>query len=117
MQRDRKAAYRKGHWAEWFAAIALMAKGYRIVSRRFKTPVGEIDLIARRGQLVIFVEVKARANQQLALDSITRTAQQRISNSAQWWLTKQPDAANLNWRFDVVAVLPAKWPIHFEDVW
>jgi len=56
---DRLEAYRKGHRAEWLAALAVMLKGCRIVARCFKTPVGEVDLIARKRYLVIFVEVKA----------------------------------------------------------
>ena len=91
--------------------------GFRILERRYKTPVGEIDLIARKGDLVIFVEVKARSNVQTALDSVTRTAQQRIESAASWWLSQQWDAARLSWRFDVIAIVPLKWPIHFRDVW
>ncbi|MEE9375364.1 MAG: YraN family protein [Rhizobiaceae bacterium] len=110
-------AYRKGHRAEWFAAVALLLKGYRLAARRFKTPVGEVDLILRKKDLVVFVEVKARATQEAALHSISLTAQQRISKAADWWLSQQTDASKLSWRFDVVAVLPRRWPIHFEDVW
>ncbi|TIO58114.1 MAG: YraN family protein, partial [Mesorhizobium sp.] len=55
----RRKAYRRGHRGEWLAALALMLKGYRILARRHRTKLGEIDLIARRGDLVLFVEVKA----------------------------------------------------------
>lgn len=114
---SRKSAYRKGHYAEWIAAFALMFKGYSIAARRFKTPVGEVDLIARKNDLVVFVEVKARKSEQLALDSITRQAQKRIEAAGEWWISQQPDGANLSWRFDVVAIVPRRWPIHFENVW
>lgn len=113
----RQRAYRKGRRAEWFASQYLRLLGFRILERRYKTPVGEIDLIARKRDLVIFVEVKARSNVQTALDSVTRTAQQRIESAASWWLSQHRDAARLSWRFDVIAIVPLKWPIHFRDVW
>ena len=114
---DRKKSYRKGRRAEQFAALSLQLKGFRMVARRFKTPVGEVDLIMRKQDLILFVEVKARATQQLALDSISKSAQQRIEAAAHWWLGRQANAGVLNWRFDVIAVVPRKWPIHFENVW
>lgn len=117
MKNRRQKAYLKGIWAERYAAVRLLFKGFRIVATRFKTPVGEVDLIARRKDLVLFVEVKARANETLALESVTPSAKKRIEAAGEWWLSQQKDAANLSWRFDVVAVVPRKLPIHFEDVW
>lgn len=117
MKRDRLKSYRKGQRAEHLAALALRLKGFRLVARRYKTPVGEVDLIMRRGDVVLFVEVKARATRRLALDNISRTAQQRIEAAAHWWLGRQSEAGKLSWRFDVVAVVPRRWPIHFENVW
>ena len=114
---DRRRAYHKGKRAEFIAALYLRICGFRIVGRRFKTPVGEIDLIARRGDLVLFVEVKARKSEQVALDAISQTARQRIESAADWWLSRQSDAALLNWRFDVIAIVPQRWPAHFKDVW
>jgi hypothetical protein len=60
MRQDRRSAYRRGHFAEFAAAALLCLKGYRLLARRYRTPLGEIDLIAKRGRLVAFVEVKAR---------------------------------------------------------
>jgi len=117
MTPDRKKAYRKGHRAERFAAFALQLKGYRIAARRFKTPVGEVDLIARKGRLIAFVEVKARSTVQGTLDSVGPAAMDRIEAAANWWLGQQADAAELNWRFDVISVVPGKWPVHHTDVW
>ncbi len=117
MDDKRRRAYRKGHRAEWLAAMALRLKGYRIVERRFKTPVGEVDLIARKGDFVAFVEVKARDSEHAALNSISATAQRRISSAGEWWLGQQADGSELSYRFDVIAVIPRRWPIHFEDVW
>ena len=117
MSNKRRKAYRRGHVAEYLAALFLLLKGYRIAARRFKTPVGEVDVIARKADLVIFVEVKARASHQAALDSITLTAQRRIEAAANWWLSQQQDGGRLSWRFDVVTVVPRRWPRHHEDVW
>lgn len=117
MSNKRKRAYRRGHLAEYLAAIALLLKGYRIVVRRFKTPVGEVDLIARKGDLIIFVEVKARSSHNTALDSITLTAQRRIEAAAHWWLSQQRDGSRLSWRFDVITVVPRRWPQHHRNVW
>lgn len=117
MSKARRKAYRRGHYAEHLAALALMLKGYRVVTRRFKTPVGEVDLIGRRGKLVIFVEVKARSTREAALDSVGIKTQQRISKAANWWISQQKDHAALSWRFDVIAVVPWRWPIHFKQVW
>jgi putative endonuclease len=112
----RRAAYRRGFRAEWFAALALLAKGYRIVALRYRTRLGEIDLIARRGDLVLIVEVKARATLVQAMEAIARTSERRIEAAADLWLAKQPDAARLSIRFDMVAVLPFRWPVHVAGI-
>jgi len=67
----RVAAFRTGLSAEARAAAYLMAKGYRILAKRFRTPVGEIDLVARRRNVVVFVEVKARATLDDAAYAVT----------------------------------------------
>lgn len=114
--RDRRfRAYRKGHRGEWLAALALMLKGYRIVARRHRTKLGEIDLIARRGDLVAIVEVKARPTLIQAMDAVGFEARRRIEGAADLWLSKQRDAARLSIRFDIVAVLPRRWPVHVEN--
>lgn len=112
---SRQRAYRKGHVAEWIAALALLAKGYRIVARRYRTKLGEIDLIARRGSLIAIVEVKARPSLAEAMDAVGITAQKRIDAAADLWLARQPDYAELSIRFDLVAVLPWRWPVHVEN--
>ncbi|WP_136657833.1 YraN family protein [Nitratireductor sp. XY-223] len=112
---ERRRAYRRGHIAEWLAAVALMAKGYRIVARRFRTRAGEVDLIARKGDLVALVEVKARASEQAAIDAVTGTAARRIAAAGDIWLSRQRDAARLSVRRDIIAVLPRRWPRHFPD--
>jgi putative endonuclease len=113
---DRLKAYRRGHRSEWLASAALMTKGFRIVARRYKTKLGEIDLVARRGNLVLIVEVKARRTLIDAMEAIARQSERRIEAAADLWLARQPDYARLSVRFDMVAVLPWRWPIHVENV-
>jgi putative endonuclease len=115
-RRLRFRAYRKGHRGERLAALALMLKGYRILARRHRTKLGEIDLIARRGDLVLMVEVKARPTLTEAMEALTRTSERRIEAAADLWLARQPDYGRLSVRFDMVAVLPRRWPVHVENV-
>ena len=112
----RRKSYRRGHRGEWLAAAALMLKGYRILARRYRTRLGEIDLIARRGDLVLIVEVKARRTLVEAMEAVARESERRIENAADIWLSRQPDHARLSLRFDMVAVLPWRWPVHVENV-
>lgn len=113
---SRLKAYRRGHRGEWIASLALMAKGFRIMARRYRTPLGEIDLIARRGDLVLIVEVKARPTLIAAMEAISRRSEFRIEGAADLWLTRQRDFARLSMRFDMVAVLPWRWPVHVENI-
>jgi len=112
---DRLTAYRRGHRGEWLAAMALMLKGYRIIARRYRTRIGEIDLIARRGDLVLIVEVKVRKSLIEAMEAIAHQSERRIEAAADLWLARQPDHGRLSVRFDVVAVLPRRWPVHVEN--
>jgi len=113
---DRKRRFeRKGRRAEWFAALALMLKGYRIVSLRYRTPVGEIDLVARTGDLIAFVEVKARRNISAGIDAVSYPAQRRIAAAGELFISRQKDSARLSWRHDIVVVSPWRWPQHIED--
>ncbi len=112
----RLKAYRRGHFSETLAAMALRVKGFRIVARRYRTKLGEIDLVARRGDLILIVEVKARPTLDEAMDAIGRESEHRIEGAADLWLTRQRDQDRLSMRFDMVAVLPWRWPIHVEDV-
>lgn len=113
---DRRRAHGKGHRGEWLAALALMFKGYRILARRFRTRLGEVDLIAKRGDVIAIVEVKARPSLAEAMDAITPTAQRRIEAAGDLWLARQPDHGRLSVRYDLVAVLPRRWPVHVENV-
>ncbi|RAI45055.1 YraN family protein [Rhodoplanes roseus] len=108
----RQAAQMLGLSAESRAAAFLMAKGYRIVARRYKTPVGEIDLVAQRLGTVVFVEVKARASLDAAAESVSLRQRARIVDAAQHWLATHPKAAGLPLRFDVILIAPGCLPRH-----
>ncbi|WP_332018228.1 YraN family protein [Devosia ureilytica] len=108
----RVAAYRQGHRGEAMAALWLQLKFYRILERRFKTPMGEIDLVAEKGSTVVFVEVKQRAlnaDEALTFAAINRS---RIARAAQLWLAQNPDALGRDFRFDVILLAPGRWPRH-----
>jgi putative endonuclease len=112
----RLKAYRRGHRGEWLASLLLLTKGFRVVERRYRTPLGEIDLIARRGDLVLMVEVKARPTLMAAMEAIGRQSEHRIESAADLWLSRQRDFGRLSVRFDMIAVLPWRWPVHVENV-
>lgn len=111
----RQKAWRRGHVAEYLAAAFLLLKGYRIMAIRHRTKLGEIDIIARKGDLAIFVEVKSRRGAQEAIDAVSFSSQKRIRAASDLWLARQPDFARLSQRYDIVAMLPGRWPQHFPD--
>ncbi|PWE56155.1 YraN family protein [Metarhizobium album] len=113
--KKRKKAERRGRASEYVAALYLVLKGYRIVAMRYRTRAGEVDIIARRGDIAVFVEVKARREEGLAVDAVGFAAQQRIRAASDIWFSRQADAACLSQRYDIVAVLPGRWPRHFRD--
>ncbi|WP_027534974.1 YraN family protein [Bradyrhizobium sp. WSM3983] len=109
---ERVAAFRTGISAESRAAAYLMAKGYRILAKRYRTPHGEIDLVARRRNLIAFVEVKARASLDEAAYAVTPRQQQRIIDAAQGWLATHPEHAEFEMRFDAMLIAPRSLPRH-----
>lgn len=114
---DRRAAWSRGRGAETLAAWLLRAKGYRIVARAVRTPVGEVDLIARRGGVLAMVEVKARASQREAAEAIGPRQQYRIARAAEAFLARRPDLAALDVRFDALLLAPWRRPRHIMDAW
>ncbi|KQZ50569.1 hypothetical protein ASD54_10090 [Rhizobium sp. Root149] len=111
----RRTAERRGRLSEYWAALYLMAKGYRIVALRYRTPLGEIDLIARKGNLAVFAEVKARKSEHSAVEAVSFYSQSRIRAASDLWLAKQRKASVLSLRYDIVAVRPWRLPKHFVD--
>ena len=111
---ERQVAFALGLSAESRAAAFLIAKGYRIVARRLRSPVGEIDIVARRRGTLIFVEVKARERLDDAAEAVIVRQQRRIIAAAEAWLAAHPEDANYDMRFDVMLVAPKSLPRHIQ---
>ena len=113
----RRLAWLRGRSAERRAAWFLRLKGFRILEIDYKTPVGEIDLVARRGDLLALVEVKARPSLEQARQALSARQRQRIVRAAEVYLQRNPRLGKLNARFDVVLIAPGHWPRHIADAW
>ena len=114
-RQERVAAFKLGVSAESRAAMLLIAKAYRILARRWKTPFGEIDIVARRRHTLVFVEVKARATADEAMEAVTERNRQRIISAAELWLAHRPEDGKGDVRFDVIVVTPGKLPQHIPN--
>lgn len=108
---------RRGRRGEAIAALWLRLKGYRILARNWRHPAGEIDLLARRGRLLIAVEVKWRTSFAAAAEAVQPLQRRRIAAAAAVFLSRQPDAASLALRFDAVLLVPGRFPRHIADAW
>ncbi len=108
----RRERNRRGQLSESVAAWMLRLKGYRILGRRVKTAVGEIDLVAVRGKRLVFVEVKQRQTFEGAEASIPDRQRERVRRAAQLWIGKRPHYQCHEQGFDLVLVVPRRWPRH-----
>lgn len=108
----RRAAERSGRRAERIAAWFLRLKLYRVLARRYRTPVGEIDLIVRRGRTIAFVEVKQRPSEGEGLDAVRPAAARRIARAAEYWVASHPAAATFDRRFDIIVAVSGRLPRH-----
>ncbi len=116
MDGKRKKAWRAGFRAEQLAALYLVLCGYRILARRYRTPFGEIDLVAARGNRLAFVEVKRRKSADEALLAVTPAQQRRIRRAAAHWLAGQRVPHEGDTGLDVIVVRPWRIPQHYRDV-
>lgn len=112
-----KKAYRFGMLAEHIAAFGLCLRGYKILARRYKTPVGEIDLIAQRKNVLAFVEVKARADIDSALQALTPRMQERIGRAAGYFIMQNNHFTAYTIRFDLIALAPPFFWKHLDNAW
>jgi putative endonuclease len=113
---ERLERYRRGRLSELVAAALLLAKGYRILDRRCRTPYGEIDLIAVRGKRIAFVEVKRRATRLEAEAALTPHQARRIVRAAEHWASRHPRYRDHDRGLDAVLVVPLRLPAHLPDV-
>ena len=114
----RKAAEIRGRRSETLAALSLLCKFYRVIGRRVKTPLGELDLIALSPSGVLcFIEVKARGLENDAVAAVTVRQRARITRAAALYLAARPGLRHKAVRFDAMLVTPRRWPTHVRDAW
>jgi putative endonuclease len=113
----RQVAERTGRSAETLCVWWLVLRGWRILARRSRHPVGEIDIVAVRRSVVAFIEVKARRDVATAAESIAARQQERIARAAHAFLQRQPHLAAHDQRFDVMLVAPWRLPVHIPNAW
>jgi putative endonuclease len=111
----RQKAEKFGRRGEFWAKFYLRGQGFKIIGERFKARGGEIDLVAKRGQLLVFVEVKARATEQGLDQAYYGVRQDRIIQAAHIWLGQNPQFQHHTIRFDVIGLAPFRWPVHIVD--
>jgi len=117
-RRARGAAARlSGRRSEVLAAAWLMAKGYRILGFRLKTPLAEIDLLALRGRVLAVVEVKQRATIEAALEAVRADQRDRLRRAGRFLAGRRPGLKGLNVRLDLLALAPGRFPRHIPDAW
>ncbi len=117
----RQHAERRGRQAEWLARWWLFFKGYRLISHRWRSPFGEVDLILIRKNMIVFVEVKLRRG--IMDDAILQPKQQRrIKNAALYFFKKYPHYIALDCRFDLIFIQPSPFITirqirHLQNAW
>ncbi len=112
---ERRARLRRGGRGELLAAVFLMAKGYRILARQYRSPFGEIDIIAARPGRIVFVEVKRRATIEDCEAALTPAQARRIADAADHWLAKNPRYIDREVGLDAILVTPWRLPRHIEN--
>jgi putative endonuclease len=110
-----RQSWLKGVYAENIAACFLRLKGYKILKRRLKTPVGEIDILCKKGQTLVVVEVKYRSTFSQAIHSVSIRQIKRLERTVQWIVI--PKYSMMKIRFDVLCIVPYKVPKHIKNVW
>jgi putative endonuclease len=112
-----RTSYQTGLFAESLCRLALRLKLYRIVTSRYRSPLGEIDIVAARGGVLALIEVKARPSAREALESIQHRQRERLQRAANDFLARHPSFQRHDVRFDVMLVAPRRWPVHIRDAW
>jgi len=117
MTKNKIKSYRIGCLAEYVAAFFMMLKGYRILVMRYKTPVGEIDVLARRGGTLVAVEVKARKAEREGLEAVHSKNRARVEQAFKHFVMKNPEYQNYDFRFDVIVYSPPFSIRHLDNAW
>jgi len=106
-----------GRRGEIVAALWLMAKGYRILGFRLKTPQGEIDLLAKKGAVLAVVEVKLRGSAEAAREAVGQRQRERLRRAGEAIAARRSDLRGAAIRLDLMALAPGRWPCHIPDAW
>lgn len=112
----RQAAEQRGRGAETLACWYLRLKGWQILARRARVPGGEVDIVARRGRTLAFVEVKARATEGAAANSLDDYRLRRVAVAAERLAPRYMRAGD-DVRIDAMFVVPRRFPRHLPNVW
>ncbi|WP_417520135.1 YraN family protein [Minwuia sp.] len=116
--RSRQQAQKAGRRTEWLAGMFLRMKGYRLLARNVQTPMGEVDLVMRRGKTVIFVEVKRRAGAVPPGLAVTRRQQERIARAATFLAASGRYGTDVeSYRIDLILMAAGRMPSHVRDAW
>lgn len=110
-------AHRFGRRAEWLAVWYMRLKGFRVVARDLRLPGGEIDLVLRRGRLLVLLEIKARAGSDRIEEAIADRQWRRIAAAAEQFCARRPAYAGCDRRFDALFLARGRWPRHLADAW
>lgn len=113
---NREAAEKRGRSAETMACWYLRLRGWRILARRVRVPGGEVDIVARRGRTVAFIEVKARASEDAVAFALDDYRLRRVAVAAER-LTPRYLREGDDVRIDALFIVPGRWPRHLANVW
>jgi putative endonuclease len=113
----KRTSYRTGLFAEALCRLALRLTCYRILASRYRSRLGEIDIIAARGDTVALIEVKARPTHREAAEAILPRQRERLQRAARDFLARHPQFNACHIRFDIMLVAPGRWPTHIRDAW
>ena len=114
---ERLRAWQRGRTAETLCVWHLRLRGYRVLARGYRVAVGEIDIIARRGDIIAAIEVKARDSLAAASEAITPRQRRRVARAFEQFLAAHPQHAGLTLRFDVMLVAKRRLPRHVRNAW
>lgn len=120
LQKKRKMTVEnhiRGLHAEFWAGIYFRLKGYRVLKSRFKTQVGEIDLILKKGRVIVFTEVKLRKRQNDAAEAVHGKNRARVTRAAELYLQQHPEYTGCDARFDALVMTANGWPRHIQNAW
>ena len=113
---NRHEAEQRGRGAETLACWFLRMHGWRILARRARVPGGEVDIVARRGRTLAFVEVKARSDEDAAAFALDEYRLRRVAVAAERLMPRYMDGID-EVRIDAIFILPFRWPRHLINIW